>query len=184
MFDQNPIQSARIRRQEHEAYIEEDALTRSLVTRRSLSMSIVVLFARYLVEVRTRLVHLETQPVAVEASENLAGTDDITFLDQDGGNLSGYACEDRCIRVCFKRTGRAVLCKNDFPNRRRDLYGQRCRRLDDGFVLNERKRRPTLESMEGRLAPSSMSPGGPPQEVRHDRHDNDRHDNHRGRDGR
>jgi hypothetical protein len=48
----------------------------------------------------------------------------------------------------------------------------------------ERRLRPTLEWMEGRLAPSSMSPGGPPQEVRHDRNDNDRNDNDRGRGGR
>jgi hypothetical protein len=44
---------------------------------------------------------------------------------------------------------------------------------------NDRKRRPVFEWMEGRLAPSSMSPGGPPQEVRHDRIDNDRNDNDR-----
>jgi hypothetical protein len=44
---------------------------------------------------------------------------------------------------------------------------------------NERKRRPALEWMEGRLAPSSMSPGGPPQEVRHDRNDDDRNDHDR-----
>jgi hypothetical protein len=33
---------------------------------------------------------------------------------------------------------------------------------------NERKRRPVLDGLEGRLAPSSLSPGGPPQDVRHD----------------
>jgi hypothetical protein len=45
---------------------------------------------------------------------------------------------------------------------------------------NVRNRRPALESMEGRLAPSSIAPGmSPAQEVRHDRNDNDRNDNHR-----
>jgi hypothetical protein len=45
---------------------------------------------------------------------------------------------------------------------------------------SERKRRPMLEPMEGRWAPSTIGPGGgPPQEVGHDRHDNDRHDNDR-----
>ena len=45
---------------------------------------------------------------------------------------------------------------------------------------SDRKRRPSLESMEGRLAPSTLTPGGgPPQDVQHDRHDNDRHDNDR-----
>jgi hypothetical protein len=47
------------------------------------------------------------------------------------------------------------------------------------YNRNEQKRRPRLEWMEGRLAPSSMSPGGPPQEVRHDRNHNDRNDNDR-----
>ena len=33
---------------------------------------------------------------------------------------------------------------------------------------SDRKRRPALESMEGRWAPSTLTPGGgPPQEVRH-----------------
>jgi hypothetical protein len=45
---------------------------------------------------------------------------------------------------------------------------------------SDRKRRPILESMEGRFAPSTLTPGGgPPQEVRHDRHDHDRNDNDR-----
>ena len=45
---------------------------------------------------------------------------------------------------------------------------------------NDRKRRPVLESMEGRWAPSTLTPGGgPPQEVRHDRNDHDRNDHDR-----
>jgi hypothetical protein len=45
---------------------------------------------------------------------------------------------------------------------------------------NDRKRRPALEPMEGRMAPSALTPGGgPPQEVRQDRHDHDRNDRDR-----
>ena len=45
---------------------------------------------------------------------------------------------------------------------------------------SDRKRRPFLESMEGRMAPSTLTPGGgPPQDVRHDHHD-DRGDHDRG----
>lgn len=47
---------------------------------------------------------------------------------------------------------------------------------------DQQKRRPVLEGLEGRLAPSSLYPGGGQQEVRHDggaggRDDGDRPDN-------
>jgi hypothetical protein len=45
---------------------------------------------------------------------------------------------------------------------------------------SDRKRRPLLEAMEVRVAPSTLTPGGgPPQEVQHHRNDHDRNDRDR-----
>jgi hypothetical protein len=44
---------------------------------------------------------------------------------------------------------------------------------------NDPRRRPTLESMEGRPAPSSITPASPAPEVQHDRIDHDANDHDR-----